>query len=63
MSIHTVTIGETTFDDIRLGRQAAGRRADLGSSGGPRRFARTPGGHIIAITLLDAKLLLDRGDV
>lgn len=72
MSAHTVTIGETTFDDISYDRDADVLYLSVGK---PRPAAQTygtpeghavrydAGGHIIGITLVNAKLLLDRGDV
>ena len=71
MSDHTITIGDTTFDHVGYDR------ADVLylSVGDPQPSAQTYGtpeghavrydsdGHIIGITLVNAKLLLDRGDI
>lgn len=72
MTDRTITIGETTFDHVDYDRDADVLYLSIGE---PRPAAQTygtpeghavrydPDGRIIGITLVNANLLLDRGDI
>ena len=71
MSDHTITIGDTTFDNVDYDREADVLYLSVGA---PQPAAETFGtpeghavrydreGHVVGITLVNARLLLDRGD-
>ncbi len=68
----TITIGETTFDTVNYDRDADVLYLSIGEPQPSVQTYGTPeghavrydgGGHIIGITLVNAKLLVDRGDL
>ena len=72
MSDHTITIGDTTFDRVDYDRDADVLYLSVGDPEPSAKTYGTPEGHavrydrdgrIIGITLVNAKLLLDRGDI
>ena len=72
MSDHTITLGDTTFDRVDYDRDADVLYLSVGDPRPSAQTYGTPEGHavrydhdgrIIGITLVNAKLLLDRGDI
>lgn len=72
MSDHTITIGDTTFDHVNYDREADVLYLAVGQPQPSAQTYGTPEGHavrhdregrIIGITLVNAKMLVERGDI
>lgn len=72
MSDHTITIGDTTFDHVSYDRDADLLYLSVGEPAAAFQTYGTPEGHavryehggrIIGITLVNARLLLEQGEM